>query len=467
MVGIRSYGAYIPKYRLGKETAGWGQSVEKAVGNFDEDSITMAVAAGMDCLGGQSRDQVSSLFFATTAPPYLEKQGAAVAATALDLKRETFTADVTTTLRAGTTALRLAMDAIASGSARDALVVAGDTRMAAPRSDLDRSLGDGGAALLLSKSDAIAEIEGIHSISEHILDVWRPVGEQFLRSWEERFVTEEGYLRIMSDAVTAALQKYKLTPGNITKAVYTALDPRRHSELGRKLGFSPQQIQDPLFGKVGNTGAAFPLMLLGAALESAKPGDRILLASYGDGADVYILRVTENITKFKGGRGVKRHLESKRTVADFDTYLRWHQLQVSEAPRRPTPPGLSPPALLRERDQNLRLYGVKCTACGRIEYPPQRICTFCKATDKVEFVRLSDKRGEVFTYSMDYLAGAIDTPLVITVVNFNGGGRMLAMMTDRELNEVKIGLPVEMSFRKLQTLGGIHNYHWKSVPVRA
>ena len=72
----------------------------------------------------------------------------------------------------------------------------------------------------------------------------------------------------------------------------------------------------------------------------------------------------------------------------------------------------------------------------------------------------------MFTYSMDYLAGTIDNPLVITVVNFEGGGRILCMMTDRELDEVQVGMPVEMSFRKLRVVNGVHNYYWKSIPVR-
>ena len=83
MAGITSYGAYIPRYRLGKETAGWGLPVEKPVGNFDEDSLTMAVAAGMDCIEGLDRSAVDGLFFATTTSPYIEKQGASIVAAAL------------------------------------------------------------------------------------------------------------------------------------------------------------------------------------------------------------------------------------------------------------------------------------------------------------------------------------------------------------------------------------------------
>ncbi len=126
----------------------------------------------------------------------------------------------------------------------------------------------------------------------------------------------------------------------------------------------------------------------------------------------------------------------------------------------------SPSALWREKETNIRLYGAKCKSCGYLQYPPQRICTRCSTQDQFENVRLSDKLATVFTYSMDYLAGTVDVPLVVTVINFDGGGRMLAMMTDRELDEVHIDMPVQMSFRKLRSSGGIHNYYWKTIPKR-
>ena len=81
-------------------------------------------------------------------------------------------------------------------------------------------------------------------------------------------------------------------------------------------------------------------------------------------------------------------------------------------------------------------------------------------------IRLSDQPGTVFTFSLDYLAGTVDTPLAIVVVDFEPGGRVLCMMTDREISEVQIGLSVEMSFRKLRVVNGIHNYYWKAVPRR-
>ena len=467
MVGIKSFGAYVPKYRLGKETANWGSSSEKAVANFDEDSVTMAVAAGRHCLKGIDPDEVDGLLFATTTPPYNEKQGAAIIATALDLGREIFTADVSGVLRAGTTAVKMAMDSINAGSARNVLVVAADTRLGAPRGDMERSLGDGAAALLLSQGNGVATIEGIHFVSENMLDVWRSQGDTFVRSWEDRFMIEEGFERILLDVVNGFLEKYKLGPKDFARVALYAPDARRQSQLGRRLGFTAEQLQDSLFGKVGNTGAAFTLMTLLGALDESKDGDLLLAASYGDGADVLSLRVNGSPQALVNGGRLKHQIESKNVLSNYEIYARWRDVWISDAAaRRPAPNVPSVTALWRESDQNIRLYGGKCNGCGSVQYPPQRVCVKCQERDNAEPVPLSNKKGTIFTYSMDYLAGTVDVPLVNTVVNFEGGGRILCMMTDRELDDLHIGMPVEMSFRKLRVVNGIHNYYWKAVPVR-
>jgi hydroxymethylglutaryl-CoA synthase len=468
MTGIRSYGAYVPKYRLGKETAGWGFPAEKAVANFDEDSITMAVAAGTDCLRGMDRSQVDGILYATTTSPYLEKQGAALIAAALDLRRDITSADVTDVLRAGTTALKMAMDAVQAGTAKNVLVIASDCRMATAKGALDRAMGDGAVALLIAKDGVVAEVEAGYHITDHMLDIWRSSDESTVRSWEDRFVIEEGFFRVIPEAVSAFMAKNNLTPKDFQKAAYHSIDARRHADLAKAMGFEAAQVQDPLYSQVGNTGVAFPLMLLVAALEEAKPGDRIMVAGYGDGCDVYSVKVGDGIDKVRQGRrGLKKHVEAKRVLESYDEYLRWRGLMTVAGVRRPTPSGPSASALWRETDRVIQLYGSKCRKCGYVQFPPQRVCVECHAKDEMDNVRLSDKSATVFTYAMDYLSGTTDVPLVIAVINFEGGGRMLSMMTDRDIDQLSVGMPVEMSFRKIRSAGGIHNYYWKSAPVRA
>ncbi len=467
MAGIAAFGAYVPRYRLGASTDGWGSRVERSVANFDEDSVSMAVAAGLDCLDGRDRQGIDGLLFATTTPPYSEKGCASIIATALDLRRDIFTADITDSLRAGTSALKQALDSVNAGSARQVLVIASDNRQGAPKGDAERSSGDGAAAFVVSGDEVIAELEGSYNISENMMDVWRSAGDPFLRSWEDRFAIEEGLERILGDAIAGFMERQGIAARDVGKLALYAPDGRRHAQLARQLGFAPEQVQDAMFGRLGNTGTAFVPMLLASALEEATPGQLIVAASYGDGSDILGFRATSSTGNGGARNGVSSHLNSGKSLDSYETYARWRDVWVTDsASRRPQAQSPSVSAMWREGDRNIRFYGATCNQCGFVQYPPQRVCVKCQARDDSTPLRLSDRPGRVFTYSMDYLAGTTDTPLVIAVIDFDGGGRALCMMTDRELDEIQIGMPVKMSFRKLRVVNGIHNYYWKAVPQR-
>jgi len=332
MAGIVSYGAYIPIYRLSRDLiwqtwSGIPLAGEKAVANFDEDSITMAVEAGNNCLQGIDRDEVEGLFLASTSTPYKEKQCANLVAEALDLKRGTITADFANSLRAGTIAMRAALDTIAAGSAKKLLVVASDCRLGHPSTVYEGMFGDGAAAILLGSSDVVASVDGSHTHYDDIMDLWRLEGDTFVRSWEDRFIITHGYMENTQEAVKDIMEKHSLAPADFSKVVLYAYDDRRHQQLARRLGFEAQtQLQDNLFSTVGNTGAAYVLMMLVAALEEAKGSDKILLANYGDGADAFVLTVTDGIEKLAERRGIKHHLLSKLPLPNYDKYLRYRGL---------------------------------------------------------------------------------------------------------------------------------------------
>ncbi len=276
-------------------------------------------------------------------------------------------------------------------------------------------------------------------------------------------------MKVMTDTISTFMQKHHYAPNAFTKAIYFGANARRHSELARKVGFDLKtQVQNPFFGKVGCAGTAFVPMLLVAALEEAKAADRFLVANYGDGCDVLTLQGTALVGKVTPKRAIKGHSNTKLIMPDYLEFIsRWRGLVASEGARRPPNLPPSPSARRREDEANIRLHGVKCLHCGYEQFPPQRVCISCQTRDQFEKVRFADKKAKIFTFSQDYLAGTPDVPLVITVVDFQNGGRGVFMMTDRDREkEVTADAVVEMTFRKLRTTGGIHNYHWKTMPLR-
>ncbi len=477
MVGIISYGAHIPYYRLPRSVIGkaWGQgggAGEKAVANFDEDPITMSVAAGIDCLAGSDPKTVDGLFMATTTAPYLERQNATIVSTALNFRGAIQNADFTDCLRAGTNALLSAYHAIKAGEAKKMMVVAADIRLAYTGGEHEYAFGDGGAAFLLGDEAVAAEIEGSYSISEDFPDYWRPSNEIFVHAWEDRFGLDEGYRKFPAEAAAGVMKKCKLTPKDFAKVCFYGPNTRRHGELGRVMRFEPAQIQEPLLDTVGNTGTAQPLMTLVAALEDAKPGDRILLVSYGNGSDAVVLKVTKEIENIKNRRGIKQNLKNKKVLSSYEKYLRWRELVTLQPAARPEVPSVSMSSVWREHRSAISLHGVKCKNCGTpqmfLDFASSRarVCLECHAKDNFEDYQFSDKQAKVVTFSHDYLAGGGDPPNTLTVIDFEGGGRGTFEMTDRDPQECQVGMLVEMTFRRISFSHGIHNYFWKCRPVR-
>jgi hydroxymethylglutaryl-CoA synthase len=468
VAGITSFGAYVPYLRLPLAAIGGGKAAdggpEKAVASWDEDSVTMAVSAAVDCLAGRDRASVDAVLFASTTYPLKEKQAAAIIAKALDLRRDVMTVDVGDSLRAGTNVLRMGLDAIKAGSAKSVLVVASDVRMAAPRSPMESKLGDAAAAFLLGDDEVAAEVVAGHAIADEIIDVWRTEGDPFVHTWEDRFVVDHGYRHNVKEVVKGLFDKQALSPKDVTKVVLYGPDARSHSMLVRELGLDSNQVQDSLFGKVGNAGAAFVPLQLVAALAEAKSGDRLLIVAYGDGAEAFIVDVKPEIEELRDRRGVRWHLQRRGQLASYDKYLRFRQMLVTERDRRGGG-GISATKHFRDRDDDVTLLGLRCRRCSTVQYPSQRVCYCCFAKDEFDKVRLSDQIGKVMSFTFDNFAGSPDPPLVATVTDVLGA-RLYLQMTDASPKEVKLDLPVELVFRRMHEAGGTPNYYWKITPVR-
>src|SRR5262249_2844948 len=272
--------------------------------------------------------------------------------------------------------------------------------------------------------------------------------DRFVNTWEERFSITQGYQRVVIKTVNDLFERSAIGPSQISKAIFYAPDQGTLASTAKALGLKAEQIPDHLFSSVGNTGAAMPMLVLSSVLETAQPGEKLLVVGYGSGCDALLFEVTEEIeaSRSRKARSVTGHLSSKAYLDTYERYAKFRALIDTEAARRQAP-SASAPIILRRRDGIYRFRGHRCLSRGKVQYPKQRVCIACQSKDNFETLRLSDKRANVFTFTVDYLNADPDPPSVMTVVDFEGGGRAYLMMTDRNPSDVKIDQPVEMTFR--------------------
>lgn len=480
MVGIVSYGGYIPRLRLNRMaifgSMGWFAPAivqfaqgEKAMCNWDEDSLTMAVAAARDCLIGMDKTKVDAAFLASTTLPYLDRLNAVIMATALNLREEVFTADFASTQRAGASALLNAIDVVRSGDKSNVLVAASDKRITKSAYLHEMWYGDGAASLLVGKDNVIAEWKGSHSVSYDFVPHYRGAGKETDYNWEERWIRDEGYSKIIPLAVGGLMKKCGVTVDNIAKIVYPCFFKREHGGIAKQIGFPPNKVQDNMHEVCGETGAAHPLVMLITALEDAKPGDNIMVAGFGQGCDAMLFQVTENITKLTARKGVRGALKRRKECAIYTKYLKFRNLMETEMGiRAEVPMQTALTQLWRKHKMIEGLVGGKCKKCGTPQFPRQDMCVNpdCNAIRQMEDYEFASKSAKVKTFTGDLLAVSVDPPAIYGMVQFDEGGRMLADFTDCELADVKVGGPVEMTFRikyydKERNFTG---YFWKAMP---
>ena len=470
MIGILSYGAYVPYNRLKRDVFkaayGTGGKGEKAVANYDEDSLTMGVSASLEALKNFDNREIDSVFFATTTSPYDEKGCAATIATALDVPRHARTADITTSLRSGNIAMMMALDGAAQG--RNSIVSVADCRLGAPNGSLESDLGDAGAAFVIGQGEnVVAKYVDSVSTFMDISDYWRANGAKHVSSWEERFGITQGYNKIVYSTVTELMEKTGTQPSDYAKIVLFAHRERYAKAMATKLGFTPEQLQDSLYTTVGNSGTAYGPLGLVAALEDAKPGDKLMMVTWGDGCDAVVFEVTDKITELKVKTGVQKYLVNKKNDMNYEKYLLWKEAMTFEPGRRPPFERASQPMYFRDQMKNLPLYGSKCTECGEVAFPMTKVCAKCNSMNKTEPYRIYGHKGKIVTFTCDFLSTIPDLPEITAVIDFEGGGRMVCNLVDSDYKTLKAGMEVEMVFRKVTTSAGIGIYHWKSSLVHS
>jgi 3-hydroxy-3-methylglutaryl CoA synthase/uncharacterized OB-fold protein len=425
--------------------------------------VSLAVEAAREALRGGT--EVSTLVLATTSPPYAEKLDAATVQAALDLPETVRSLELTGSTRMGLAALLLGADVATAGGER-ALVCAGDVVVGAPGGPREREGGDGAVAFVLGPDDeAAARFLGRASATTELLETWRLPGEPFAKQWEERFGAEI-LGPVLVDTVSRALRAARVEPTELATVILDATNARAAAALPAALRLKPEQLADPLASSVGRTGAAHAGLLLARALDAAEPGQRILVAALADGCDAAVLEVTPRVAAARPAHPVDAWIASKRSDLPYNAWLKWRGILPFEPPRRPDPERPAAPPMRRHEAWKLAFVGSRCEACGAACLPPQRVCVQCGAVDRMRRERFADAPCRVATYSIDHLAYTLQPPVVAAVLDFAGGGRFGCELTDVDPKQVAIGNELEMTFRRLFTAQGVHNYFWKARPRR-
>lgn len=482
MVGICSYGGYIPRFRLERKkiyaAMGWlnpgtiaQAKGEKAIANFDEDSITMAVAAGLDCLKGFDRAKVDGVFFASTSMPYKERLNAGIITAALGLRDQIRATDFSGGIKAGTSSLLSSVESVGSGHSKYILICSSECRLGKPASPQEMIFGDAGAAMLIGDENVIAEFKGSFSTTYDFVDHYRGTSAQFDRQWEDRWIRDEGFARLLPEAIKGLMDKYGLKITDFNRVIYPCIYPDVRKKLSTILGFDPASEQTNLQVEVGESGSSHSLVMLAAALEQSQPGDKLLLIGYGSGCDAMWFEVTENISRFSDKKSISQHLGNGVALDNYSKYLVWRDILPVEVGMRGEEDMMTRfSTLWRKRKEVLGLWGSKCRKCGTAQYPQQRICVNpdCGSVNEMDEYLFSDKTGHVASYTGDMLAPSLNPPAIYGHVQFEGGGKYLFDFTDCELSEVKTGMPVVMSFRRKykDDKRGISGYFWKAIPKK-
>jgi 3-hydroxy-3-methylglutaryl CoA synthase len=457
--GILGAAGYVPYHRLARaeirETFGsGGGGGTRSVASYDEDTTTLGVeAARLALRGGRDAIAPDALWFATAEPAYLDKTNATAIHAALRLDAQAPAFDFGGAVRSGVGALRAALDGRGT-----VLVVAADIRTGLPTGGDEAAGGDGAAAVLVGDGDerqVLAELLGAASATEEFVERWRAPGDRRSRTWEERF-GETKYVPLAEQAWNDACKAAAVAPEDVTRVAVAGLHARAVKAVTRTLGIDAVALVDDLAATVGNTGTAQAALLLTSALEAAEPGDVLATVSLADGVDVLVFRVTDAVRHHVWARPVASQVAHGAPVP-YGTFLAWRAMVTLEPPRRPEPARVSAAAAGRSEDWKFAFVGSR-DAGGALQLPP------APGGDPVP---MADVPGTIATFTVDRLAYSPSPPIVFAVVDFDGGGRLPVELTDVDAGAVAIGDRVEMTFRRLFTADGIHDYFYKARPVRA
>ena len=473
--GILSYGAYVPPLRLSRQAifdaVGWAvpslrglAAGERSVANWDEDAITLAVEAGRDCLKGVEA-AIGELALASTTLPFADRSNSGIAADALLLENPIVTQDLSGSRRAATSALARLARSPTTGT--NTLLLTSDCRETQPGSAQEMKYGHGAAALLIGEGAPLAEFLAAASNHEDLVDQYRAADADFDYSLEERWVREEGYLKIVPQVIEEAAAAAGITAGDIEHIVLHGPSNAARA-LAKHLEIDLKRFVDPLTGTCGDCGAAHPMLMLTLALSNAAPGDRILVVGFGQGADAVLLKTTPALTALQSGRGPERYLAHSRPTDNYTYFLSLrNRISIDFGLRSERDNRTAMSAYYRRRRDITSMLGGRCRECNTLQFPRSLLCVKCSAQDSQSPESLSPMLGRVKSFTEDWLAYTPSPPYIYGHVEFQDGANVMLEFTDFQAGQVAVGDTVRMVFRvkDFDLKRNFRRYFWKPAPL--
>ena len=345
-VGIVGYGVYIPRYRIRVEEIAkvWGEDPEqikqgllveeKSVPASDEDTATISVEAARNalCMAGINPQDIGAVYVGSESHPYVVKPTATIVAEAIEATPNLTAADFEFACKAGTAGIQTCMGLVEAGLIKYGVAIGADTAQAAPGDPLEYTAAAGGGAIILGKNGAetVAEIEGTYSYTTDIPDFWRRDMKPYPKHGG-RFTGKPAYFKHVLSAAHGILRQLKLTPHDFAYAVFHQPNGKFPLQVAEELGFLKEQVYPGLLApKIGNTYSGSSMISLAAVLDQAKPGERILVVSYGSGAgsDAFSIRVKDAIDKKRDAVPKVVDYINNKIYVDYSTYSRFKRLLV-------------------------------------------------------------------------------------------------------------------------------------------
>ncbi len=339
-VGIVSYGAYVPRYRIRPQEIGkvWGADgdamgrglyiTQKSVPAPDEDVVTISVEAARNMLLRKPIDPecINALYVGSESHPYAVKPTGTIVAAAIEAVPDLTVADFEFACKAGTAAIQVCMGMVGAGLARYGVAIGADTSQGAPGDPLEYSASAGGAAYLIGTEDIIATINRTMSFTTDTPDFWRREGRSY-PSHGGRFTGGPAYFKHVTSCANMLMEAMGTIPEDYDHAVFHQPNGKFPTRMAKMLGFSNGQVETGLLTPfIGNTYSGAVPLGLAAVLDIAKPGDRIFVIAYGSGAgsDGFDITVTDAMDSFDRDAAPKvRDLMERTKEIDYATYAKF------------------------------------------------------------------------------------------------------------------------------------------------